>query len=83
MYRINTKGHTNTNTDITQTQQQRSESPTVTLTWHASKYKVYKLHHRYIFRGYTSGGVYVPFIEDIPVVEFIDLTFTRTRLELP
>ena len=30
-----------------QTQQQRPESPTVTLTWHASKYRVHKLHHRY------------------------------------
>ena len=26
----------------------RPESPTVTLTWHASKYKVQKLHQRYI-----------------------------------
>ena len=34
--------------DITQTQQQRSESLTVTLTWHASKNKVHKLHQRYI-----------------------------------
>ena len=32
--------------DVTQTQQQRPESPTVTLTWHASKYKVHKLHQR-------------------------------------
>ena len=32
----------------TQAQQQRSELPTVTLTWHACKYKVYKLHQRYI-----------------------------------
>ena len=32
-------------------------------TWHASKYKVYKLHQRYI--------------EVIPVVEFIYLVFTR------
>ena len=28
--------------------QQRHESPTVTLTWHASKYKVHKLHQMYI-----------------------------------
>ena len=27
---------------------QRPESPTVTLTWHACKYKVHKLHQRYI-----------------------------------
>ena len=33
---------------VTQVQQQRPESPTVTLTWHACKYKVHKLHHRYI-----------------------------------
>ena len=30
--------------DVTQTQQQRRESPTVTLTRHASKCKVHKLH---------------------------------------
>ena len=29
--------------------QQRPESPTVTLTWHASKYRVHKLLLRYIF----------------------------------
>ena len=34
--------------DVTQTQQQRSELPTVTLTRHASKYKVHKFHHRYV-----------------------------------
>ena len=33
---------------VTQVQQQRPETPTVTLTWHASKYNVHKLHHRYI-----------------------------------
>ena len=33
-------------TNVTRTQQ-RPESPTVTLTWHASKYKAYKLHQRY------------------------------------
>ena len=32
--------------DVTQVQQQRPESPRVTLTWH--KYKVRKLHQRYI-----------------------------------
>ena len=31
-----------------QTQQQRPESPTLTLTWHVCKYKVHKLHQRYI-----------------------------------
>ena len=34
--------------DVTQTQQQRPESPTVTLTWHVSKCKAYKLCERYI-----------------------------------
>ena len=34
--------------DISQVQQQRPERPMVTLTWHACKYKVHKLHHRYI-----------------------------------
>ena len=33
---------------ITQIQQRRPELPTVTLTWHACKYKVHKLHQRYI-----------------------------------
>ena len=33
---------------IRQAQQQRPESPMVTLTWRACKYKVYKLHQRYI-----------------------------------
>ena len=36
---------------ITQAQQQRPESPTVTLTWHASKYKVHKLHQRRLDRS--------------------------------
>ena len=34
----------------TQVRQQRPESPTVTLTWHACKYKVRKLHQRYILK---------------------------------
>ena len=34
--------------DVTQTQQQRPEFLMVTLTWHASKYKVHKPHQRYI-----------------------------------
>ena len=33
--------------DVTQAQQRRPESPTVTPTWHASKYKVPKLHQIY------------------------------------
>ena len=43
------KGLNQRSTDVTQVQQQRPESPTVTLTWHACKYKVHKLHKRYIF----------------------------------
>ena len=39
--------------DDTPAQQQRPESPTVTLTWHASKYKVHKLHQRYALCHYT------------------------------
>ena len=31
-------------------QQQRPESPTVTLTWHASKYKLHKSYKRYILK---------------------------------
>ena len=54
--------------DVTQTQQQKPESPTVTLTWHACKYKVHKLYQRYIPWWY---------IEDVPVVEFMYLVFTR------
>ena len=30
--------------DVTQTQQQRPEWPTITLTWHASKYKICLLY---------------------------------------
>ena len=42
-----------------QVQQQRPESPIVTLTWHACKYKVHKLHQRYIlemFLCYDKGN---------------------------
>ena len=49
--------------------QQGPESPTVTLTWHACKYKVHKLHQRrYInsTRGTSSS-----------LVEFMYLVFTR------
>ena len=31
------------------------ESPTVTVTWHASKYKVHKPYQRHILRGSMSG----------------------------
>ena len=39
--------------------QQRPEPPTVTLTWHACKYKVHKLHQRYILHvcGLHPGTV--------------------------
>ena len=33
---------------VTQVQQQRPESPKVTHTWQACKYKVHKLHQRYV-----------------------------------
>ena len=36
---------------ITWVQQQKPESSTVTLTWNACKYKVHKLHQRYILFG--------------------------------
>ena len=39
---------------ITQIQQQRPKSPTVTLTWHACKHKVQKLHLRYILLDYGN-----------------------------
>ena len=32
--------------NVTQAQQQKPELPSVTLTWHASKYKVHQLHQR-------------------------------------
>ena len=41
---------------ITQVQRQRLESPTATLTWHACKHKVHKLHLRYIFQKKGGGG---------------------------
>ena len=39
------------------TQQERHESPTVTLTWHASKHKVHKLHQKYILITQESPTV--------------------------
>ena len=52
-------------------QQQRPESPMVTLMWHASKYKVHKLHQRYIIEGWgcTFG--------DVPCI------YLHARWELP
>ena len=46
--RINTQGRISARQTITQTPQQRPETPVLTLNWHASKYKVHKLHQRYI-----------------------------------
>ena len=43
------------------TQQQRTGSPTIPLTWHASRYKVHKLHHRYILCGYRFERIHVPY----------------------
>ena len=40
---------------VTQVQQQRSESPTVALTRHACKYKVHKLHQRYVLNQRMYG----------------------------
>ena len=42
------KGVNQRSKDVTQVQQQRPESATVTLTRYACKYKVHKLHQRYI-----------------------------------
>ena len=50
--RINNQGHQLAIKRChTLTQQQRPELSMVTLTWHASKYKVfYKLYHKYILK---------------------------------
>ena len=53
---------------VTQVQKQRPELPTVTLTWHAGKYKELKLHQGYILES---------ILEDIILVEFMYLVFTR------
>jgi len=52
--------------DITQTQQQRPESHTVILTWHANKYKIYKLLQMYIL---------CRFFEDVLLVKFTNHHF--------
>ena len=57
------KGVNQRSKDVTQTQQQRAESPTVTLTWHASKYKVRKLRQSYILNACLC-------FEDVTLVEF-------------
>ena len=49
--------------DVTQIQQQRPESPTITLTWHACKYKVCKLHQRHILKnGCPLVAYIIPYI---------------------
>ena len=46
------------NNVVIQVQQQRPKLPTVTLTWrHACKYKVHKLHYRYMY-AQSSGAVW-------------------------
>ena len=56
---------------VRQVQQQRPESPTVTLTMRACKYKVHKLHQRYILHvcglhpgtvGKNPELVFMPFL---------------------
>ena len=47
--------------------QQRPKSTTVALTWHACKYKVHKLHQRYILQQvhsvrYIAASRYLAFI---------------------
>ena len=58
---------------ITQVQQQRPKSPTVTLTWHACKHKVRKLHLRsgmHVNTRYINSTRGTPSLEDVPLVEF-------------
>ena len=47
---------------VTQVRQQRPESPTVTLTRHACKYKLHKLHQRCIPRKGFHPVAYIPYI---------------------
>ena len=42
--------------DVTSAQHQRPKSATGTLTWHASKYKLHKLHQGYILFGLLLGS---------------------------
>ena len=60
------KGVNSGSKDVTQTQPS-PESPTVTLTWNASKYKVHKLHQRYILT-YSNSHLAC---KDAPLVEFV------------
>ena len=65
---------------VRQVQQQRPESPTVTLTWHACKYKVHKLHQRYILKKGCPPLAYILFA-DVLLVELMYLVFTRMSHE--
>ena len=55
---------------VTQVQQQRPESSTVTLTWHACKYKVHKLQHRYILK-FRLMSVLLPWYRRQEVLAFL------------
>ena len=61
-------------------QKQRPESPTVTLTWHASKYKIHQLHQKCILSKIHQRHI---FNEDVSLVEFMYLVFTRMPSGLP
>ena len=50
----NTRELTRRSKDDTQAQQQRPKSPTVILTWHVCKYRVHKLHQRYVLTDVTT-----------------------------
>ena len=46
-----------------------------TLTWHASKYKIHKLHQRYSENDQL--------VEDVPLVELLSCIYPHARWELP
>ena len=54
------KGNNQRSKYVTQVRQQRPESHRITLTWHACKYKVHKLHQSYILKlkgsSWAVGG---------------------------
>ena len=62
--------------DVTQTQRQRPESHMVTLIWHASKYKVHKLHQRYILKSNTHG-MYIIYV--FSLVSMIAMPFCQLQ----
>ena len=57
---------------------QHTDTTRVTLTWHASKYTVYKLHQSHI-PWWSSCALYVS--EDVPLVEVMYPAFTRMPCE--